>query len=229
MTRKKRVFYTELAYVFGLLFLALGTAFMEAADFGVSMVVAPAYLLYLKLSTIWPAFTFGMAEYLFQFVLLLVLMTVLRRFRISYLLSFATAVFYGLMLDGCMAAVALIPDAGLAGRIIYYFAGLLICALGVALIFHTYIPPEVYELFVKECSEKFGRNVTHVKTAYDCISCAAAVAMSFLFFGFGHFEGVKLGTVFCALVNGWTIGLCSHLLERIWDFRDGTAWRGRLK
>lgn len=38
---KKRVFYTELAYILGLLVLAVGTAMMERADFGMSMVVAP--------------------------------------------------------------------------------------------------------------------------------------------------------------------------------------------
>lgn len=38
----KRVFYTELAYAIGIIVLALGTALMERADFGMSMVVAPA-------------------------------------------------------------------------------------------------------------------------------------------------------------------------------------------
>ena len=39
----RRTFYTEAAYFIGLIMLALGTAFMERADFGMSMVVAPAY------------------------------------------------------------------------------------------------------------------------------------------------------------------------------------------
>ena len=42
----KRTFSTELAYVFGIVFVARGVVLMEKADFGVSMVVAPAYLLY---------------------------------------------------------------------------------------------------------------------------------------------------------------------------------------
>ncbi|MBQ9166537.1 MAG: hypothetical protein IJX71_06415, partial [Oscillospiraceae bacterium] len=98
--REKRVFYTELAYVMGLLALAFGTALMERADFGVSMVVAPAYLVHLKLSETLPFFTFGMAEYTFQALLLVVMVVVLRRFRVSYLFSFVTAVLYGLTLDG---------------------------------------------------------------------------------------------------------------------------------
>ena len=97
-TVKKRVFYTELAYVLGLLALAVGTALMERADFGVSMVVAPAYLLHLKLSEFWPFFTFGMAEYTFQAVLVLVTMLLLRRAKLSY--------FFLLCHGGCLRSAA---------------------------------------------------------------------------------------------------------------------------
>ena len=47
---KKSIFHTELSYVFGMLILALGSAMMTYADFGLSMVVAPAYLLHLMVS-----------------------------------------------------------------------------------------------------------------------------------------------------------------------------------
>ncbi|HWS42405.1 MAG TPA: DUF6198 family protein [Pseudoflavonifractor sp.] len=218
---EKKKFYTELAYVLGLAALALGTAFMEGADFGVSMVVAPAYLVYLKLSQALPFFTFGMAEYTLQAVLLVVLMAVLRRFRFSYLFSFVTAVLYGLVLDGAMAAVAGIPHGDLAPRLALYGSGLLLCAAGVSLLFHTYIAPEVYELFVKEVSARYGIDIHAFKTGYDCVSCLAAIFLSFAFFGLWHFEGVKLGTVVCALINGWVIGRCSHFLEKHWEFQDG--------
>ena len=42
----KRRFSTELAYVLGIVSIAWGVVLMEKADFGVSMIVAPAYLLY---------------------------------------------------------------------------------------------------------------------------------------------------------------------------------------
>ena len=47
---KKKVFYTELSYILGLVIMAFAAAFTEKADFGMSMVVAPAYILHLKLS-----------------------------------------------------------------------------------------------------------------------------------------------------------------------------------
>jgi len=222
---RKKTFYTELAYVFGMVILAFGTALMERADFGVSMVVAPAYLLHLKLSQTWSFFTFGMAEYALQFVLALLLIVIMRKFKKAYVLAFVTAVLYGFTLDGTMLAVAQIPFAGTAARCVYYVAGMILCSLGVSLMFHTYIAPEVYELMVKEISGGFGWNIPRVKTVYDCISCLVAVLMSFIFFGFGRFEGVKLGTVICALLNGWIIGSRTKWLDKRFEFRDGLGMR----
>lgn len=223
--KRQSVFFTELAYVFGIVALALGVALMERADFGVSMVVAPAYLLYLKLSQTLPFFTFGMAEYSLQAVLLLAMCLVLRRFRVSWLFSFVTAVFYGFTLDGCIALVALLPGEGFAARAAFYVLGMLACSAGVSLLFHTYIAPEVYELFVKELAARTGADIHKVKTIYDCASCAIGVALSFLFFGFGRFEGVKLGTILCALVNGSLIGLCTRFFEARFTFRDALKLR----
>lgn len=223
--KKKPVFYTELAYVLGILILAMGPAFMGSADFGVSMVVAPAYLIYLKLSQILPFFTFGMAEYLMQALLLIVLIIVLRKFKLSYLLSFATAVFYGLALDLYMIIIANFPCDTMPKRLLFFFIGMVVCSVGVSLLFHTYISPEVYELVVKELSKKYGFNINKCKTVYDCVSCLIGIIMSFCFFGMWHFEGVKLGTIFCALTNGWLISVCTRVFEHFFEFRDRFKWR----
>lgn len=216
----KKTFYSEAAYVFGILALALGTAFMERANFGMSMVVAPAYLFHLKISQTYSWFTFGMAEYCLQAVLLLITALALRRFKVSYLFSFVTALIYGNVLDLMMKLVSFIPGAGIFFRLVCFFVGMVICAIGVAMLFHTYIAPEAYELLVKEISQGFHCEISKTKTIYDCVSCGIAVLLSFLFFGFGHFEGVKLGTIFCALINGWMIGRFSKLFDAKLAFQD---------
>lgn len=223
---KKRIFYTEYAYILGLIGLALGTALMEAADFGVSMVVAPAYLIYLKLSQVWSFFSFGMAEYMFQAFLLLILMIVLRRFKVSYLFSFVTAVIYAFLLDGSMHIVGLVSSEDFVVRLVLYCLGFLSCTAGVSLIFHTYIAPEVYELFVKELSSKYNIDIHKFKTVYDCVSCLIGIAISFAFFGLWNFEGIKIGTIVGALINGWTIGRFTHFFEKHWEFKDGLRMRG---
>ena len=221
----KRTFSTELAYIVGLVILALGVTFMERSDFGVSMVVAPAYLLHLKISQTYSFFTFGMAEYTLQAVLLILMIPVLRRFRLSYLFSFVTAVLYGFILDLCMLVVSYIPWEGIPMRVSCYTLGMVLCAIGISLLFHTYIPPEVYELFVKEFASVFGKDIHRVKTVYDIVSCTIAVILSFCFFGFWVFEGVKWGTIVCALINGTLIGLCSKFLESRFEFKDSFKLR----
>ena len=227
--KRKKIFYSEAAYILGIIILALGTAFMERADFGLSMVVAPAYLLHLKISQYIPMFSFGMAEYLLQAVLLMVLSLFMRKFKPIYLFSFVTAVVYGLFLDAAMLLVGILPLIGVTGRIIYYLIGMLFCALGISLLFHTYIPPEAYELIVKEIFAKTRVNINIIKTVYDCISCLVGIILSFAFFGLWHFEGVKFGTVICALVNGFLIGKCSKMAESIFDFKDAFNLRKKFE
>ena len=227
--KRKKVFYSEAAYALGILALALGTALMERADFGLSMVVAPAYLLHLKISQFAPVFSFGMAEYSLQAALILILSLVLRKFKLMHLFSFVTAVIYGLTLDAAMMVVDILPQIGLAGRVIYFVTGLLFCSSGVSLIFHTYIPPEAYELFVKEISARLKADVNIVKTIYDCFSCLIAIILSFAFFGLWRFEGVKFGTVICAFVNGFLIGKCSKMIESIFEFKDAFKLRKKFE
>lgn len=216
----KPVFSNELAYIVGMVAVAFGVAFMEKANFGVSMVVAPAYLLYLKLSPSYPFFTFGMAEYTLQAVLLVAMMIILRKFKLSYLFSFVTAVVYGFTLDFCMWSVKGIDAQPVWARLVMFLGGMVLCSIGISFFFHSYVSPEVYELFVKEVSHHIGMDINRFKTIYDCSSCAISIAMSFAFFGLWHFEGVKLGTVFCALVNGSMIGAVSRFLEKRFEFKD---------
>lgn len=218
--KNKRIFYTEFAYVLAVVALALGTALMEKADFGVSMVVAPAYILHLKISQYLPFFTFGMAEYSLQAVMLILLFAVIRKFKISYLFSFVTAVLYGLTLDLLIWMLSSVPSDIMMLRIVLFVIGVMCCTFGVSMFFHTYISGEVYELFVIEVSRKFNININKFKTAYDCTSCLVSICLSFMFFGLWQFEGVKIGTVICAVINGTIIGLWSKLFESKFDFTD---------
>ena len=223
----KRVFYCEVAYVVGIIVLALGTAFMEKADFGMSMVVAPAYLMHLKLSQAFPAFTFGISEYVFQALLLVLLSLVMGKAKKGYLFSFVTAFLYGNILDTAISLVAMLPCAGILWQVIFYIAGLIICAVGVAFLLHTYFPPEAYELIVKEFSQKFKLTIGTTKTIYDCCSCGLGIVLSLCFFQ--TFVGVKWGTIVCAIINGWLIGRISNFLEKNFVWKDAFSLRNKLQ
>lgn len=219
-TVKKGVFYTEISYFLGLIIMAFAAAFTEKADFGMSMVVAPAYIIHLKLSEILPWFSFGVAEYFFQGILIIITVIIMRRVKLCYFFSFITAVIYGTLLDGAMYLVSSLPEESFLIRIFWYVLGTVLCSLAVSLFFHTYLSPEAYELIVKELAGKFSLNINKVKTAYDCFSTVVGTALSFAFFGFGVFEGIKWGTVICALLNGFLIGRFSRLLESYFSFEN---------
>lgn len=222
---KKAKFYTELSYIFGILILAFGTALVTKADFGLSMVVAPAYLLHLKLSQYWSFITFGVAEYLFQAFLLVLLSLILKRFKISYLFSFVTAVLYGLALDGFIFLTDGIPANEIWLRIILFAIGILSSTFGVSLFFHTYISPEAYEVFVKDLAQAKGFDLGKTKTVYDFSSCALSIIMSFSFFGLFQFEGINVGTIVTVFVNGALIGFFNKKLDKYFDFKDALPLR----
>ncbi len=225
MNNKKPTFYREAAYFIGIFLLSLSAALMQRSDFGLSMVIAPAYILHLKIAEFLPWFSFGMAAYTVQFLIICILWIVMRKFRPKYLFSFATAVFYGFMLDFWVLILSYIPPLSIPMRLAFFVVGMVVCSFGVALIFHTYFPPEAYELFVKEISKKYGFDVGKCKTCYDISSCLVAVILSFALFGFLEFQGVKLGTVVCALLNGLLIGLFSKLLDKKLEFKDALKLR----
>lgn len=218
---KKRVFYTEIAYICGLILLAVGTSLMERAELGLSMVVAPAYVLHLKIAPYLPFFSFGMASYLLQALLLGAMMLILRRAKLSFLFSFITAVLYGFILDGTIALFAFLPEADAwYAKALFYAVGLVISAMGLSFLFRTYISPEAYDLFVRETSSAFHVRLHRFKTCYDCVSCLVAIALSLLFFGFPPLRGVGIGTVICAFLNGTLIRLWSVSFEKLFTYED---------
>lgn len=222
---KKRVFYSEIAYLMAIVILPFGVLMMTRAEFGVPMVAAPAYMLYLKLSEYFPFFTFGMAEYIVQGLLLISAAIAVRKFRIGYLFSFATTLIYGVILDLWSSLTADILLNGFMIRLATYITGYLISIFAVVLFFKSYIAPEAYELFVKEIAAKFGFRLHVVKLIYDYSSCFIGVLLSFIFYGFGNFVGVNVGTLPCALLNGWLIALITKGIDRIFVFKDAFPLR----
>ncbi len=222
---KKPKFYTEIAYILGIVFLPLGTSLMEKADLGLSMVIAPAYLIHLKLSPYFSFITFGAASYIFQALVLVLLSVILKKFKISYLFSFVTAVIYGFVLDGYIALTSGLTVDTLPMRIVFFVVGLVTAAFGIAMFFNTYFSPEAYDVFVKDIAQKKNLSFGKVKTAYDMTSLVLSVILSFSFFGWLHFEGIHIGTFVTACVNGTLIGFFSNFLKKHFELTDALPFR----
>ena len=214
---KKMKFYTEAAYFFAWILLAFGTAMQSHGGFGVSTIVTPAYVAHSYISQFASFYTFGTAEYVMQIIMLIATMIIVRRVKVSYLLSLPVAIIYGFVLDGAVAVVSLLPTV-LAARIIIYIVGMLLCCAGVALLFGCYLPVASHELIVKEVAAKFNFPIHRVKITYDVGCLALAVIASLLLFG--RLVGIGIGTVVGAFAYGPIIRLFQRIFDRIFVFED---------
>lgn len=214
---KKQTFYTEIAFFVSLVVLAAATALTVYGDFGISMVVAPAYILHLKICESLPFFTFGVAGYTLQALILILLMIIIRKFKVSYLLSFVSAVLYGFVLDGAAILLKTLPNI-LYLRILLYIVGVLLCCASIGMMFFTYFPPQAYELFVKEIAIKWGKPVHIIKMVYDGVNLVLSIVLSLLLFG--SLNGIGIGTVVCAVIYGPLINMFQKLFNKIFVFKD---------
>ena len=221
MNTKKLPFPTEFAFVVGLMLLSLGTCLMAKADFGMSMIAAPAYLLHLLLSkTVSTFYTFGRCEIILEIFVVLLMCIIIKRIRVTYLFSIMAGVLYGTFLDIWIFIFKDYEVTTFVTRLIPFLLGQVVTAFGIALLFKSYFPPAAYDFFVKEVSTNFHIKLSIFKTAFDITFCIISIILSFLIFGFGHFEGIKIGTIFVALVNGTTIGMATKIIDKIFDFYD---------
>ena len=214
---KKPVFYSEISYVLAILFIALGVALAAKAGFGVSMIAAPTYTFHLWLTRYTEVFSLGTLEYMFQGIIIATIALLVRKFKISFLFSFATSVFSGLAIDLAFWVTGPIVADTMIIRIILFALSLLTCAFGVSCIFHAYISPAGNELFVKEFALRFGKDIHKVKTIYDMTFLVISVALNLILFR--GFVGIGIGTVITAALNGPIISVFAHFLEKHFEFK----------
>ena len=214
---KKITKMNEAAWLLGTILCALGVVLCTKSGFGLSMIAAPPYILSVKLSQISSFFTQGACEYLCQGILMLLLCVSLKRFKISYLLSFLTAIIFGLTVDGWFIIIgsnAVVQSFAI--RIVLLVLGELITALSIAFFFRTSLPLAVYELVVTEVSDKFGFSTSSVKQINDIVMIVISVVLALTLNG--SLQGLGFGTVFITLVNAPLIKLFGTILDRFFEF-----------
>lgn len=174
---KKIAKMNEIGWAIAVLLCALGVSLCTKAGFGLSMVASPGYVIHLYMRDIFPWYSQGTSEYIWQGFQLIILCIAIRRFRAKYLLSFLTAVISGYAIDfwlfclGGGDAYASMPL-----RIAVFLIGCLLIAFAVAVFFRTTLPPQICELVVSESSRVFGWDTNKAKFVYDLAMLAAATA-----------------------------------------------------
>ena len=223
---KKPQRLAELYWLLGILFVALGVAVCSKADLGVSMIAAPPFILQEVISRYWAGCTVGTMEYLFQGLLLIILCFAVQRFRLKYLFSFFVAFIYGLVLDLWLLLLGRDPYEAIWLRWLMLLVGDCIVAFGVACFFRTYLPLQVYELFVSEVSDRYDRPLAKVKLFYDISSLILSIVLAFcinldadtfdwtkIYATSYHFIGA--GTILTTVINAPIIAIFCKFLNKI--------------
>ena len=234
---------SELLWLFGMIFVAFGVAICSKADLGVSMIAAPAFVIREAVSKVWQDFSVGMAEYLFQGLLLIILCIAVRHFSWRYLLAFATAVLYGYTLNFFLWLIGDAPYDAVWLRWVMLIVGDIVTAFGVACFFRTYMPLQVYELFVAEIASRFRLNINKVKWTFDISLLVISVVLALILFGdadtldlsrlaTSSFHSMGLGTIvdilFFVLVLFAAITSSIALTESaVSTFEDELGWDRR--
>ena len=196
--KEKKIVYSEYAYFFSVLFLAISIAFMKAAGFCVSLSSAPAYVIYEKVS-LTQQISYGTAEYTIQAFILLFLFIVTGKFGKKHVFSFLTTLIFAATIDAITNVLELLPLEIVWVRVLLLALAIVIGPLGYALMDHTYISPIVYILYEQEIAKASGRDRNLVYWTFNVISGIFAIGLSFYFFGVGAFVGVNIATILYTL------------------------------
>ena len=215
--KKKIGKMNEIGWIVGVLLCAFGVSMFTKADFGLSMIGAPPYILHYALREMIPWYTQGTSEYFFQGVEMIIMCLIIGRFKPKYLLSFGSSVLAGLTIDMWLA---ILGGNGayesMIMRIIAFVIGESAIAMAVALFFRTTMPIQVCELVVCEISERYHLNKNKFKLWFDvfmmALSCTLAVVLH------TGFNGIGIGTVIVVFINAPLITLFGKILDKFFSF-----------
>ncbi|MDY5986176.1 MAG: DUF6198 family protein [Lachnoclostridium sp.] len=211
----------ELVYILGAAILSLATAMLAAADFGLSVIVSPAYLVSVKTGLL----TFGQAEYVVQGILYVLFCIIMRKIKLLYFGAFLSGIIYGFILDLWRTWIPhLNPDIYPTGtlpiqlRIVYFVVGFFINVLGVTLYFKNRYYPQVYEFFVKGVSEKYHIELPKFKLAFDLAFLALSLILTLVMFH--KIVAIGVGTLIMACCNGPLIGAYSRWFDKHFELKS---------
>lgn len=218
----------ELLWLLGIIFVALGVSICSKADLGVSMIAAPAFVIFDAVKSISPLLSVGVVEYAIQGLLLIILCIIIRRFNWRFLLAFAVAVLYGYTLNLFIWVLGGVEFNTVAMRYVMLLVGDIITSFGVACFFRTYMPLQVFELFVAEVADRFNISIAKVKSAFDISLLIISVTLAFTLFGdaksfdwstigYSSYHSIGIGTLITTAINSPLINLMGKLIDKTFD------------
>lgn len=162
-------------------------------------------------SEVLPHLSLGTWTYIFQGLLILILMLLQKRFVPQYLFSFVVGFVFGKLLDANELWINILPST-IWLRILYFVISYLLISFGIALSNRCCLPIIPTDLFPRELSKITGVSYSKIKISFDVICLAVTAAMTGICLH--HIDGLGIGTVLAAFTMGKVVGLMGDYLDR---------------
>lgn len=207
MNQKKIVVRGELALLIVVIINSLGVLLMLQSGSGISAISSVPYAFQL----VFPKLTLGTWTYLFQGLLIFLLMVLRKKFVPSYLFSFVVGFVFGEMMDVHELWITRLPMT-IPLRILYFVLSYIILCIGIALSNRCKLPIIPTDLFPRELSEIIRKPYARVKIGFDVICLGITACMTL--FCLGHLKGLGIGTVIAAFTMGKGIAFVGKIMDR---------------
>lgn len=204
---KKRVFRGEIALIIAVIINSFGVVLMLYSGSGISAISSVPF----AFSEVLPQLSLGTWTYIFQGLLVLILMILQKKFVPQYLFSFVVGFVFGKLLDFYELWIDVLPTA-LWMRIIYFIISYLLISFGIALSNRCHLPIIPTDLFPRELSNITHLKYSKIKISFDVICLAVTAAMTGIFLR--HLDGLGVGTVLAAFTMGKAVGMMGDGLDR---------------
>ena len=197
----------ELALLVVILINSLGVVLMLHSGSGISAISSVPYAFNLVL----PRLSLGTWTYIFQGLLVCVLMILRRKFVPAYLFSFVVGFCFGEMMDINELWVDHLP-LSIPLRVAYFILSYLILCFGIALSNRCKLPITPTDLFPREMEDITGKPYSKIKISYDVTCLIITACMTFFFLG--HISGLGIGTVLAAFTMGKGVALVGKKIDK---------------
>lgn len=220
-TDKRPVWRGELALFIVILINSFGVVLMLDSGAGISAISSVPY----AFSESFPVLTLGTWTYIFQGILVAVLMILRKKFVPTYLFSFVVGFAFSKMLDVYKTALAGLT-MGIGYQIVYFIVSYLVICLGIALSNRCGLPIIPTDLFPREMADILNVPYSRVKITFDVTCLAVTAGLTFCFLG--HIKGLGIGTILAAFTMGKVIGMIGNILDRHFRFVSFLTERSKM-
>ena len=204
----------EASWIVGNILCAIGNCLISKSAFGLSSIIAPAFIMNRKIGFL----SVGVCEYIFQGLLLALCCILIGKFKGKFIATICNILFYGACFDVVNSLLSPLVPTGILARIILAAVGTVITGFAVALMLRTYIPPSAFEIFVREVAESKGIDTSKMKLIFDASMLLITIVMMFALLGGFYIDILGPLTVISAFLNSVLIGLFGKVLDKYCDF-----------